>query len=469
MANNLGKQLASLRKEKGYTQKQVADMLNISNKTLSSWEVGHTMPDLLMLPKIADIYGVSCDELLREDNIYEYTSMPSCENIINNDFNTVDEEKDDEVPIAVTRMKKMNAVYAVYVLLYIFIIPLTLTMATFTALTINSHNSYLRLALSFAGCVLALYITGIALNCKTFKLSDNPAYVNAFKRIRYKFAMSNLCIILSCIVIALITRILPVRLLVYVFPLAFYFSAVGIIAIIFIYANKKIKIKKSQGEEQQIHKKSFKTFRTINAVSGGALCIVLMIMCIGIGIPFVQTTKDTVYKTYTTYTEAIEQIQQCSYISDYVTLSKKYNSGNFLFEICLTPQDGNSLSRLEIEDRFKDYNYEINDIDNTFVLKLKYLILDTPDGKKHYYVANPTVLDGGKIVANKDGTYSIHCNNDPYYTGLTQLFLLFIGAFLGCVFLSISIFCTIISITIYDSKYYKKQHCKSLQKTASKI
>ena len=67
MANTLGKQLAALRKEKGYTQKQVAEMLNISNKTLSSWEVGNTMPDLEMLPKIADIYGVSCDELLREN------------------------------------------------------------------------------------------------------------------------------------------------------------------------------------------------------------------------------------------------------------------------------------------------------------------------------------------------------------------------------------------------------------------
>lgn len=53
MANNIGKQLASLRKEKGYTQKQVAEMLNISNKTLSSWEVCNTMPDLIMLPKIA--------------------------------------------------------------------------------------------------------------------------------------------------------------------------------------------------------------------------------------------------------------------------------------------------------------------------------------------------------------------------------------------------------------------------------
>lgn len=465
MANNIGKQLASLRKEKGYTQKQVAEMLNISNKTLSSWEVGNTMPDLIMLPKIADIYEVSCDELLREDNIYEYSSTHSSDSFSHNDITSIDEEKNYDIQIAVTRVKKMNAVYAVYILLYIFIIPLTLTMATFTALTINNHISYIWLALPFAGAVLILYITGVALNCKTFRLSQDSTLVNNFKNIRYKFAMSNLCIIISSMIMAYITHIMPISLSMYIFPLAFYFSVAGIIALIFIYADKKIKIKKSQEEQQQIHKKSFKTFRTINKISGGALCVILIIMCTIIGILFAQTTKERVYKTYTNYTEAIEQIQQCSDISDYVIISKEYNPKNSFFEICLAPQEGHTLSRLNIEDKFGEYDYDIKD-NNTFVLKLNYLILDTPDGKINYYVANPSVIDGGKIVVNKDGTYSIHCNNDPFSTGLSQLFLIFIGAFLTFIFISISVLCTIISTIIYDSRYYKKRQLKPLQKTA---
>lgn len=120
MANNIGKQLASLRKEKGYTQKQVAEMLNISNKTLSSWEVGNTMPDLIMLPKIADIYEVSCDELLREDNIYEYSPMHSCDSFSHNDITSIDEKQNYDIQIAVTRVKKMNAVYAVYIYCFIY-------------------------------------------------------------------------------------------------------------------------------------------------------------------------------------------------------------------------------------------------------------------------------------------------------------------------------------------------------------
>lgn len=60
-----GEFLALLRKANGFTQQEVAEKLNISNRTLSSWETDRTMPDLLLLPAIADLYGVTVDELLR--------------------------------------------------------------------------------------------------------------------------------------------------------------------------------------------------------------------------------------------------------------------------------------------------------------------------------------------------------------------------------------------------------------------
>lgn len=64
-----GKFLAALRKAQGYTQSEVAEKLNISDKTLSSWETDRTLPDLLLLPTIADLYGVSVDEILRGERI----------------------------------------------------------------------------------------------------------------------------------------------------------------------------------------------------------------------------------------------------------------------------------------------------------------------------------------------------------------------------------------------------------------
>lgn len=61
----MGEFLATLRKANGYTQQEVAEKLNISNRTLSSWETDRTVPDVLLLPAVADLYGVTVDELVR--------------------------------------------------------------------------------------------------------------------------------------------------------------------------------------------------------------------------------------------------------------------------------------------------------------------------------------------------------------------------------------------------------------------
>jgi transcriptional regulator with XRE-family HTH domain len=57
--------MAALRKANGYTQQQIADKLNVSNKTISKWECDDGYPEISMLPAIAEIYGVTVDELLR--------------------------------------------------------------------------------------------------------------------------------------------------------------------------------------------------------------------------------------------------------------------------------------------------------------------------------------------------------------------------------------------------------------------
>ena len=60
----IGKFMQSLRKAKGYSQQSVAEMLGVSNKTISSWECDNTAPDLYMLPAIAELYEVTIDELV---------------------------------------------------------------------------------------------------------------------------------------------------------------------------------------------------------------------------------------------------------------------------------------------------------------------------------------------------------------------------------------------------------------------
>lgn len=62
---NMGDLICEARKLKNMTQKELADMLNITDKAVSKWERGMSCPDINTIPKLADILGVSADELLR--------------------------------------------------------------------------------------------------------------------------------------------------------------------------------------------------------------------------------------------------------------------------------------------------------------------------------------------------------------------------------------------------------------------
>ncbi len=59
--------LIQLRKEKGYSQEQLADLLMVSRQAVSKWEAGQSMPELNKLMILADLFGVTVDSLVREE------------------------------------------------------------------------------------------------------------------------------------------------------------------------------------------------------------------------------------------------------------------------------------------------------------------------------------------------------------------------------------------------------------------
>lgn len=56
--------LAKLRKERSYTQEQLAEKLNVSRQAVARWEMGETAPDVYILQKLCEIFRVSADALL---------------------------------------------------------------------------------------------------------------------------------------------------------------------------------------------------------------------------------------------------------------------------------------------------------------------------------------------------------------------------------------------------------------------
>ena len=68
LKNIIADNIVLLRKEKGLTQAQLAERLNYSDKAVSKWERGESLPDVAVLKSLAEILGVSVDYLLESDH-----------------------------------------------------------------------------------------------------------------------------------------------------------------------------------------------------------------------------------------------------------------------------------------------------------------------------------------------------------------------------------------------------------------
>ena len=65
MKQTLGQLIAALRKEKGMTQAELAGQMGVTDKAVSKWERDLSCPDVSSLPLLAEVLGVSLDELMQ--------------------------------------------------------------------------------------------------------------------------------------------------------------------------------------------------------------------------------------------------------------------------------------------------------------------------------------------------------------------------------------------------------------------
>lgn len=78
-----GMMVSSLRKEKGMTQLELADKMGVTDKAVSKWERDLSYPDINSISKLADILGVSVDELMQnKTNVKENENSKDLVNTI---------------------------------------------------------------------------------------------------------------------------------------------------------------------------------------------------------------------------------------------------------------------------------------------------------------------------------------------------------------------------------------------------
>lgn len=71
----IAKNIQALRQQKGMTQAELAGKLNYSDKSVSKWERGESLPDITVLKSVADLFEVSLDYLVEEEHV-EMTVSP---------------------------------------------------------------------------------------------------------------------------------------------------------------------------------------------------------------------------------------------------------------------------------------------------------------------------------------------------------------------------------------------------------
>ena len=94
--NSIGRTIQCLRKAKGVTQEKMAQQIGVTFQAISKWENEYTLPDIMLLPAIAEYFGVSIDDLFQ----YKWNALTGKERLIHfmlkNRILTVNEEDGKE-------------------------------------------------------------------------------------------------------------------------------------------------------------------------------------------------------------------------------------------------------------------------------------------------------------------------------------------------------------------------------------
>ena len=117
----LGMMISSLRKEKGMTQLELAEKMGVTDKAVSKWERDLFYPDLHSIPKLAEIFGVSVEDLMQ------------------NRLESQREEKKDITPLVHMILKAIALAMGVSVVV----------LSILTELDVNSGMGMLGIGLAF--------------------------------------------------------------------------------------------------------------------------------------------------------------------------------------------------------------------------------------------------------------------------------------------------------------------------------
>ena len=145
MTNDIGKFIQEIRKEKGLTQKELAELIGVSDKTISKWENGNSSPDTSMLMSLSEALEVTVNELLSAERISpENYSMKAEETIM-----TLMKENE-----AGKRMHIISQIIGLLFIILAFVLIFVISAGTETIALFLDSASFVFLLIISVGVVL---------------------------------------------------------------------------------------------------------------------------------------------------------------------------------------------------------------------------------------------------------------------------------------------------------------------------
>lgn len=160
----LGQFIAELRKEKGLTQRELSEMLGVSDKTVSHWERDESSPDISILPELSAIFGITVDELLKREKNSPFGDTviyPQSENSMKESENSEKSHKDETVEDRFRKYRLLSLIgtgFGLFSLVSMFFSSSVLSwiMSNFTAFT---YTQTVPLLSSLKNIVISLIFT----------------------------------------------------------------------------------------------------------------------------------------------------------------------------------------------------------------------------------------------------------------------------------------------------------------------
>ncbi len=441
----MGAFLAALRKANGYTQQEVADKLNVSNKTVSKWECDDGCPEIMMLPAIAELYSVTVDEILKGERNQK-------------SHNESEEQKENTTKRAKYLIEKALTQYKNKSIIAIVLSVIGAIFPYIGGLIFSSNYIFIPIILTIALIAASAIIMAIATNnLKSNLHSQDFIDEEALKEMK-QLSIKYICLIIFFSVISLIGLIIILTGFGYSALLILPLSLVIATAICYPIYKKQLKkenIEIIQSKEAILRKKKF-IKRTVIADIFIVVVFLFVHGCITYTDTMTQTSfgfEDAINYQYETRAQAENDYyklknaivnKESFYIFNYVD---ELADDNIIVNISDVTFD---IAKVENEHYFVSDYFTTLDYDYTFKSKEeadKFIYENTFNEAKAFYINSICSYDEYITFDDNALTVTKHATIETF---LDEFFDVFIEIFIISTFFAFG--ATVISVIIYFKK-----------------